>query len=413
MDYEKILLGGIIKTPYSLEKIASKLKPSDFSDTNLSTIYKKILEIYHKKQYFDQFLLEDYFSGDEKLESYIKGILKASKEFDEYELDNYIKVVRDRSLQTKLKKVGASLLDNEAFAGSSIEELIAGASRELFDLADGISKVTQKESVTEQMRVEMETFKGKDLWGYSTGFETLDRLSMGLQKGQTWIVGAYTNVGKSWFTLHLGRQAFKQGARVLFLSTEMVEKRIGWRFVVMETGVPEREILKGNISHEEQEKVNSAIELLNDQGLNIVSGISDPDELIFEIKRHTARNACDVVILDFLQGVSSKDSEYETLSSFITRLQATALSENVALVVASQVNRESVKSKNSEAFGYRGSGSIEQVADIGIDLKTNERNGILTVNVKKNRNFTTGEFDIEVNFARGELSENGQLTGFN
>lgn len=406
MNFEKTLLGGIIKSPHLIDSVATKLVPGDFLNQQNQTIYKKILEIYKRKGFFDYFVLEESLN-DEKIMEYLLELLADSKEFKYEELSQHILKIKEDKKIERLKALGAFLTDQQTFASNSADWLLEQATKQLFTLSEMQEK---KESIQEdiaiQMFEEIEKNRGKELWGFSTGFKELDRSTRGLQQGHIWVVGAYTSVGKSWFCLHLGKYANSSGARVLYLSTEMVERRLAWRLVTMKTGIPEYTMIMDRLSPEERERRDRAIEEVKDGSFRFVSGITKIDQVLFEIKREIALRKCDVVIVDFIQNLATGRDEYEELSNAIIKLQSLALTENICVIVASQVNRESQKSGLGGAFGYKGSGTIEAAADVGIILKKEpERNNEIKVDVRKNRNGFSTDFVVTTDFSIGRFEE--------
>ncbi len=406
MNQEKILLGGIIKTPFHIDIVASKLSPEDFLDQQNQVIYKKILEIYRRKGFFDYYVLEESADNNEQI-SYLLELLGESHEFNYQELSQYISKIKEAKKVQKLKQLGTLLSTEKTFATNSADWLMDQVTKKLFDITgESTAQETTQDGLIQQLLDEIEKNKNKELWGFTTGLKELDRCSLGMQAGQIWVIGAYTSVGKSWFCLHLARSGLNDGAKVLYLSTEMTERRLAWRFLTMETGLREYDMIKDRLSIEQAERRAEAMEKLKASSIKFVSGITKVDQVIFHIKKELAAKNCDLVVVDFIQNLATGREEYEELSDAIRKMQALAIQENICIIVASQVNRESQKSGLGGTFGYKGSGTIEASADIGIILKKKEESEKqLEVNVKKNRNGFTTDFVIEADFARGSINE--------
>lgn len=405
MSYEQQLLGALIKSPQHISTLSVKLGVDDLSIPEHKKIYQKVLELHTSGKHLDFFIVSDSFpETDDRVHKALES-LRSVEESDVHSIERLIAYVKESSAIDKLKRIGADLINSDNYKGKDVSEIITASTRRIFELAESkrISEVTPVVLV-DQMKYEMEHLKGKELWGFPTGIDKVDKATKGMQPGQIWVVGAYTSVGKSWFCLHTANQAHNAGARVLYLSTEMVEKRLGWRFVTMNTGIKEYDILRGELTPEQHERVNASLEVLRGGSFKMVSDIIHVDEAIFYIKREIAKQGVDIVVVDFLQNLASGRDEYEELSNAIRKLQTTAIQDNVCIMVASQVSRESMKSGLGGSFGYKGSGTIEACADVGINLYKDQDPRNIVVDIKKNRNGVVTDTVLEADFAYGRLT---------
>ena len=408
MQYEELLLGGLIKLPTLIADTCVSLKPQDFTTKECSTIYQTMLSIYTDKGYFDYFTVEDKLTGDPTTIKMLQTVALQGEEFDKTQLNFYIDKIIEAKKILRTRILGATLSDTEMYKKSDIDSIISNSVRDLFEISKR-DTVTEQSPTTiiDKMKKEMEINKGKKLWGYTTGFNRIDFITHGMQAGQLWVIGAYTSTGKSWLSLALANSAHKHNAKVLYISTEMTEQRIAWRLIVLNTGIEEYRMIRGELSLEEQEKRDKAIEGLKGDGFTIVSGLTKIDEVLYYIRKELAKkDGCDVVFVDFLQNLATGKDEYEDLSNAIRKLQTLALTENICIVVASQISRESNKAGASGGFGYKGSGTIEACADIGILMyKDPDVENRLMVDMRKNRNGLTGIMKIDVDFATGKMLE--------
>ncbi len=406
MSAEKTLLGGILKTPFIIDIVSTRLDVEDFVSQSYQKIYKRILEIYNRKGYYDNFIVQESFGDDSETKESIIDVIGASNTFDPKEILQYISRVKEDKQIVHLRNLGKMLTDDKTYTTNSAKYLTDSVARMVFSTDSPLTHDPEATDIVGQMREEIIKYQNKDLWGFPTGFRSLDNITRGLQQGQIWVIGAYTSVGKSWFSLHIANAAALAGAKVLYLSTEMVERRLAWRLVAMRTKIPEFLMISDRMNYEQRARRDIALEELVGNGIKFVSGINKVDQVIYQIKKAIMGRNCDVVIIDFIQNLATGRDEYEELSDAIRKLQSMAISENICVVVASQVNRESQKSGLGGAFGYKGSGTIEASADLGIILRKNpESLSEIILEVKKNRNGTTADIKIESNFSIGELKE--------
>ena len=124
-----------------------------------------------------------------------------------------------------------------------------------------------------------------------------------------------------------------------------------------------------------------------------------------------ARGACDdgtsvgLILVDYIQLVDSedsRDSRQEQIAKISRRLKAMARALEVPVIALSQLNRavESREDKRPRMADLRESGAIEQDADIVLLLhrpdyyEPNDQPGIAVLDVAKNRNGATGNFNL-------------------
>jgi replicative DNA helicase len=306
----------------------------------------------------------------------------------------------------------AETKNQSEISDSKLQEIISKIHTKLFSITgDNTFTRPAKYDVLQEMKQDMLNFRGKDLWGFDTGWETLNKITRGIAPQQLWVIGAYTSIGKSWFSLVLAANLIKNGTKVLYLSTEMSEKRLMWRLATILTHIPEFNLIFSNLPLEDNAKRQSVFNQLQTLPIEFRSGIGNVDDALFEIRKGKTQGYCDVVIVDFLQNLAGDKDEYQELSNAVRKLQNLALRENIGIVLASQNNRESQKAEVEALYGFKGSGTIEQAADIAIVLsrvKANDRKDqYMLCDILKNRNGMLGQILYNIDLETGVLKDEG------
>ena len=134
--------------------------------------------------------------------------------------------------------------------------------------------------------------------------------------------------------------------------------------------------LKGNdkyVSREAKDNYESAkasfFNLLKDKALNIRYKDYDIDKLVSYIKFMKSNNACDVVLIDYMQLLSlsgsTRLSRQEQLKEICLKLKDLAVSEKYGLpiILAAQFNRQVVSPLDLVSTNIREAGDIEQIAN--------------------------------------------------
>lgn len=259
----------------------------------------------------------------------------------------------------------------------------------------------------------------------STGLPGLDdALDGGLRGSALVLLGGLTSSGKSVFCMSIAAHAAQQGARVLFLSTEMQAEEVAGRLAVTEDYTPfgacltSGTLTRGCLSDADQERL-SATEM------RLAAAISDRFTLLGDrittqtLRREALRmkrgGGLDLVVVDYLQQLATGDArtdreEYTRVSGVSWALKALAVELGCPVLAAVQYSRAANAAERPMIHHLRGSGTLEQDANIVLtlhrpqvfDLKNQqeeqqlavkiERMGLryIQVFVDKNRNGRTG-----------------------
>jgi replicative DNA helicase len=199
------------------------------------------------------------------------------------------------------------------------------------------------------------------------------------------------------------------GKSVLFFSLEMSKEQLVDRMLSEEAGVDSWNIRTGNLSDNEFEKLSHAWGNLSEAkmyiddtpGLNIL-------ELKTKARRHAIKNPLGLIVVDYLQLMSSAKKSYgdnrvQEVSEISRGLKIVARELNVPIIALSQLSRsvESRPDKRPQLSDLRESGSIEQDADLVMFIyredyynPETERQGITDILIRKHRNGPTGQLEL-------------------
>lgn len=213
--------------------------------------------------------------------------------------------------------------------------------------------------------------------GIHTGIEELDRRDVVPRAGEMFLVIAPPKKGKSWALTHIGKYALLQRRNVLHISLEMAEERVAMRYIQSFFAIAKREARvqvplfrldeAGRLLTIEHEEIRRPT--MKDHGIRklIESKINRefrrrPPLIIKQFPTGSltinALNAYldglerfhkfipDILILDYpdLMEIANQDIRVGT-GQLYKKLRGLAIERNLALVAASQGNRESSRSK--------------------------------------------------------------------
>lgn len=361
MDIEYLLLCSVTNDGNVSELIESALKPEFFNDAGHRAVYELILG--HWKSYGSP-------AGFPEVQA-------AYPNFAEFVPDQPLRYYVERLKDRQLHRIGVRTL-NEAllavdsdgpFPGRELVELIRKA------VQDAISEVpvgrdfdyfsqfadTVLPRLTERM-----TNPGY-LRGIPTGFDSIDRVTGGLQPQQLVTLVGTPKSGKSTMLLNMALAAKRHGENVLFFTFEMTAEEQEDRLASLVSGVSLNKILSGTLSKVELEKITKEHRLRKSmQGLTIVSD-SHSVTTVSAIQAKARHYRPSVVFVDGVYMMDDEQGELmgspRALTNITRSLKRVAQNDNIPIVCTTQALLS--RSKGGVDLGSIGySSSFGQDSDV-------------------------------------------------
>ncbi|MBB3385528.1 MULTISPECIES: DnaB-like helicase C-terminal domain-containing protein [unclassified Rhizobium] len=338
--------------------------------------------------------------------------------FDRDEVDTWEKVTTRRLAQYLaslaanttlgiggIKLTAANLIHQSARIGISIEaerlalaandpgadpiQLVRTATRTLDDIAASLrggNRGKTRYSLSEAADVALDEVqsaihRGGGITGITWGLTDINKATGGIHRGEMVVLGARPSMGKTAVGLGIGIKAAQAGFGVGFISLEMGANRLAMRAltdIAYDWGVrvPYSDLITGNVSEEDFEKICDAKQRFNALPLWIEqqSGLSISD-LRVKVERmqdvaDRAGSKIDLLIVDYLQLVAASSrysgNRNNEVSEISAGLRQIARENDVAMIALSQLSRgvESREDKRPMLADLRDSGSLEQDADM-------------------------------------------------
>lgn len=207
---------------------------------------------------------------------------------------------------------------------------------------------------------------GNPLMGLSCGYPKIDALIDGLRPGHLWILGGYTNTGKTFGSLNIVAQLIKQGKRVVYYSIEMTAPDIVSRILGIMTGQNGKSIMKG---YGDQQKVEETMKELIKSNLSIHTSKNKLSEIQFSMYEENMTQPVDFFVVDYMQLVQVKGAkEYEAMTTVAVEFQELAKRLMVPTMLLSQVSNDGARNYNETVSSFKGSGAIAATADLAIEI---------------------------------------------
>ena len=246
--------------------------------------------------------------------------------------------------------------------------------------------------------------------GLSTRLPILDRETGGFFNGDLTILAARPSIGKSAFALELAARIAENGKRILIVSLEMTAKQIAHRFLNRETGIPVRRMQSGELTQEQELRLEQARDTL--RGWQIKAFVASNATLArirARARVQLAQDGLDLLVVDYLGLVShpqSRLSSYERTTAISRELKGLAIELNRPVLALAQLNREAAKAGLPSLEHLRDSGAIEQDADnVWLLHRENRDESDTKLIIAKQRQGPIGTIDLTFEADRMSFNE--------
>lgn len=309
-------------------------------------------------------------------------------QFDEKAWGGYVETIRDRYARRLAIATGVQVASENHSGESAVQLLRKAAETASAALAGSSAVLSSKKAVAAFIAAFEERHLNGEMPGMTTGILQLDELTGGLRKGELWVIGAKTSVGKSVMMLQIAAGAIKSGKRVAIFSLEMgVEEVIG-RMVSCENRINIGHILNPRkMAKSDMLRIKKAVSEFQDTGMMICdAGDMTIDTISGHCQRLSDEGGLDLVVIDYLQMISApriKGQNREQEVAGISRAcKQLAKRLKCPVITATQLN-ESGQARESRA--------IEQDADAVFLITANKSGEGCTIQAWKCRNGKRGE----------------------
>lgn len=304
----------------------------------------------------------------------------AFKPWTPEEIDMLASMEPDNMPATHLKALQKEFVEKrmaEAFAQGNYDEVMKQVEnrKELMTEPEGNDlEGAANEIISDLERGEVESL--------SVGNDDLDEYLGGLRKGQVMVISGRPGMGKTALAINLAEDIYcanvKNKPEIMceYFSLEMSKRELVERLLSRDTKTKYWKIRKGKCSDEEVKKVKNTLEGYKKIGLKVRSqGVGSLENVISCIRKQAIPGRY-VAFIDHigLLSVNGTHNEYERVSRVTNEMKQLALELNITIVLLAQLSRAAAQrdSKEPEMSDLRGSGSIEQDADIILMLHADD-----------------------------------------
>ena len=333
----------------------------------------------------------------------------------------YIDIIKQRYHLRRLIETAEKIAEEGFDSSSSLDDVLDHAEKEILTRSRRASEFQSSKEVVGRVIKELVALRESDnhITGVRTGYQDLDRMTNGFQRGDLIILAARPAMGKTALALNLGMYtALRNPGAVAFFSLEMPAESLMKRLLSAKSQVEGNKLRGGNISDDELNRLNEAGNELGAAKIFIDDSASIKVSQIFsKCRKLMSEYGLSLIVIDYLQLISGSgrgggDNRQQEVSEISRNLKILAKEMNCPVIALSQLSRnvEQRTDKQPMLSDLRESGAIEQDADIVMFLyredyykKTSEQeersdiNEVVDLNLAKHRNGSVGHVSLVFN----------------
>lgn len=403
LEAEYGLLGCVLKQGELIKEIT--LQEKHFSNANNQIIFKTLREIEQANEPIDLVSVVvrlgntnlSRIGGRKHLSDLINSVarIESYKAYEKFILESW-KIREAR----KIQGIEIHSLDDLAAVVEKYDEIELENNNDDYDHIEAMSQLYQ--SIEEQE---------PGLSGIDTGFQDLNRMLDGFQKGDLIISAARPSVGKTAKMLNHAKAHGENGGVSAIFSLEMFKDQLNKRMLSTIGRIDGHKMRnpKQYFNADDWSRFTNAMGILSNMNMHIYDKAG---QTVNEIRSKVSKLRKDypdkdiLVMIDYLQLIRS-DRRYENKNievGEITRsLKELARDMDVPVYLLSQLSRgvENRQDKRPMMSDIRDSGSVEQDADVIEFLyrddyydSSSEKQNIIEVIIAKQRNGKVGTVEL-------------------
>ena len=418
IEAEQSVLGGLMLDSQAYDKIADIIRDEQFYRQEHRLIYHAMEKLAQQNKPFDVLTTAEALKNLEKLdesggEVYLFELARNTPSVAN--IVAYAEIVRERFVLRKLISATNEIADLAFHPdGRTSLEILDSAESKIFNISDGSQRGVGPVPLSELLAVATdkidELFHSDEaITGLTTGFNDLDEMTSGLQKGDMIIVAGRPSMGKTAFAMNIAENAaIKSDKPVLVFSLEMPGDHLAMRMMSSLGRIDQHKVRTGRLTDDDWPRLASAVSMLSEAKMFIddTPAIS-PTELRARARRLAKEHGqLGLIVIDYLQLMTvpgTSENRTNEISEISRSLKALAKELNVPVVACSQLNRslEQRQDRRPIMSDLRESGAIEQDADIIMFIyrdevynDNSEDKGIAEIIISKQRNGPIGKIRL-------------------
>lgn len=385
-EAEEIVLGSILRDGSLMDEAISVLPtPQCFYCSEHRMVFQAMCSVHERREVVDVITVKDEVRRLDRL-SKVGGITQLvawaelandliNQVATTAHFPSHARIVWDKYRLRQLISVSTEVARSCYAESDDAETILNTAQAELFRLATGDNHSGVSLAYNELAGVyeSLEARKDGTLppGSVQTSFREIDDILEPMEPGTLNILAGRPSTGKTQLACQVAIDvAIRQRRPVLMLSWEMTRRLITTRLACDVADVDKTKAKRGQLTDEDWGRLIRAQEAIHGAPLFLADKLNmDLFRVRAEARQLKATSGLDLLIIDYLQLVSvpGRFSTTNEMFEYLTRsLKLLAMELAVPILLLSQLNRAGKDRKNPapQLFDLRGSGAIEQDADV-------------------------------------------------
>lgn len=379
-ETERCVLGCMLIDSETINIVKEVLSEDDFYDGEHKWVYKAIVSLADRGKAVDTLTLSnelkennvfDKIGGYEFLTKIGDSVISTNH------VDDYCTIIKEKSIRRRLIRELGSVIDQ--CYGDSIEsfDIIEEAQRAVYNISmdNSTTDFTSLSTAVSDAVNELNRIQKLDekVIGVPSGFDAIDDITSGFQKGDMVLIAARPSMGKTALAVNIAQNAaIRYKKSVAIFSLEMPTRQLANRIMSGEAEVDSSRLRIANIFPSEWSSLYDTVREIREKKvklfINDTSGIS-VGELRRKCRKLKATEGLDLIIIDYLQLMTineRSESRQQEISTISRTLKSIAKELDCPIIALSQLSRgpEARTNKRPMLSDLRESGAIEQDADL-------------------------------------------------
>jgi replicative DNA helicase len=395
---EQAILNILLTNPSLIKEIVPELKPNSFYFEPHRILYETIFELFETNKFINLTTVITKLQDKNCLRRIggIERIITIINRFENFsDVSDYITQLNDKYLRRLIIELGKQFITWGYTTSEDLDLILDKMEHAVYSLSQ--QKMTQKvysvAEIIDDVFLEMkEKIQNQTTVGLKTSFKDLDSILQGFQKSDLIIIAGRPSMGKTAFSLNLGKNIVENyGVPLVIFTLEMSRQQIIYRFLSTSSKINTNRLKSGKMSSTDWKNLGEAMQKMSSLPIFIDD---NANITLIEIrsklrKIFTEKDKNGLIIIDYLQLMKSNlklENRVQEISYITRNLKILAKEFEIPIIVLSQLSRnvESRVNKRPMLSDLRESGCLTkfQPTSFKFDQSWNKNSIVKNQNLK-------------------------------
>ena len=365
LDPEIAVLGACMHSPTALTECAPLLIADDFHTPRHGLIWDAITTLHDAGQTADPVAVTTQL-GDMLTRAggpvYIADLYTGT--FTSSNAAYYARIVRDQATRRRVEAASTRIRQLAITQDLPADQVVALAVSEI-EATHRPDPQAARTRVADHLDTVLDDLTQPQERGVPWPWADFTEVVNPLTPGKLAVFAARPGIGKSVTLVDLAREwALRRGQTVVLFTLEMPTSEVIHRILAAEARVPTTHLARKTLTGEDWQNIAAVRSRLEDARLHI---IDNQAATLADLRAAITTYQPSVVLVDYLQiaGMNPRLERRAGLEEYTRGLKRLAMSQDVAVVAAAQLNRQSEHrhDRKPQLSDLRETGTIEQDAD--------------------------------------------------